>query len=170
MNWISQECPVVCSELPRDQGRSRVVRELKMIELDKRARSDNHPVCVRFHVASSAGFAVAHCVPQHSPSPLSSPSPPSSGSGSTGRCDSVTASTISAQSPTGGTHVFLQTNDMQMCDDKAHSTVKKIAIHNSVNSLRLRCSEQSICALLVHIHTFLTHLRCNYIRKPPKPH
>uniref|UniRef100_A0A667WIT2 C-type lectin domain containing 16A n=1 Tax=Myripristis murdjan TaxID=586833 RepID=A0A667WIT2_9TELE len=46
------------------------------------------------------GFAVAHCVSQHSPSPLSSPSPPSSGSGSTGRCDSVTASTISAQSPT----------------------------------------------------------------------
>uniref|UniRef100_A0A667WI10 C-type lectin domain containing 16A n=1 Tax=Myripristis murdjan TaxID=586833 RepID=A0A667WI10_9TELE len=49
------------------------------------------------------GFAVAHCVSQHSPSPLSSPSPPSSGSGSTGRCDSVTASTISAQSPTGNT-------------------------------------------------------------------
>uniref|UniRef100_A0A3B3UB81 C-type lectin domain containing 16A n=1 Tax=Poecilia latipinna TaxID=48699 RepID=A0A3B3UB81_9TELE len=45
------------------------------------------------------GFAVAHCVPQHSPSPLSSPSPPSSGSGSTGRCDSVTASTTSVQSP-----------------------------------------------------------------------
>ncbi|XP_036408056.1 protein CLEC16A isoform X3 [Megalops cyprinoides] len=47
------------------------------------------------------GFAVAQCVSQHSPSPLSSPSPPSSasGSGSTGRCDSVTPSTASAQSP-----------------------------------------------------------------------
>lgn len=53
---------------------------------------------------SRLGFAVAHCVSQHSPSPLSSPSPPSSGSGSTGRCDSVTASTISAQSPTGSSH------------------------------------------------------------------
>lgn len=53
---------------------------------------------------SHLGFAVAHCVSQHSPSPLSSPSPPSSGSGSTGRCDSVTASTISAQSPAGSCH------------------------------------------------------------------
>lgn len=54
---------------------------------------------------SHLGFAVAHCVSQHSPSPLSSPSPPSSGSGSTGRCDSVTASTISAQSPAGSFHL-----------------------------------------------------------------
>ncbi|KAJ8251102.1 hypothetical protein GJAV_G00217270 [Gymnothorax javanicus] len=47
------------------------------------------------------GFAVAQCVSLHSPSPLSSPSPPSSasGSGSTGRCDSITPSTASAQSP-----------------------------------------------------------------------
>ncbi|KAJ8387088.1 hypothetical protein AAFF_G00160280 [Aldrovandia affinis] len=47
------------------------------------------------------GFAVAQCVSQHSPSPVSSPSPPSSGSasGSTGRCDSVTPSTASAHSP-----------------------------------------------------------------------
>ncbi|XP_042169603.1 protein CLEC16A-like [Oncorhynchus tshawytscha] len=48
--------------------------------------------------ALEQGLQVAHCVSQHSPSPLSSPSPPSSGS--TGRCDSVTASTISANSPT----------------------------------------------------------------------
>lgn len=47
---------------------------------------------------------MAHSVSQHSPSPFSSPSPPSSGSGSTGRCDSVTASTISTQSPAGNTH------------------------------------------------------------------
>nr|XP_021151414.1 protein CLEC16A isoform X1 [Columba livia] len=50
------------------------------------------------------GFAVAQCINQHNPSPLSSPSP-SSGSGSTGRCDSVTASSTStpsvAQSPSG---------------------------------------------------------------------
>ncbi|KAJ7411080.1 Protein CLEC16A [Willisornis vidua] len=50
------------------------------------------------------GFAVAQCINQHNPSPLSSPSP-SSGSGSTGRCDSVTASSTStpsaAQSPAG---------------------------------------------------------------------
>lgn len=66
-------------------------------------RAPNDPTANRSVFASVdkvPGFAVAHCVSQHSPSPLSSPSPPSSGSGSTGRCDSVTASTLSAQSPT----------------------------------------------------------------------
>ncbi|KAM9843347.1 protein CLEC16A [Aulostomus maculatus] len=66
-------------------------------------RAPNDPTANRSVFASVdkvPGFAVAHCVSQHSPSPLSSPSPPSSGSGSTGRCDSVTASTISTQSPT----------------------------------------------------------------------
>uniref|UniRef100_A0A8C9YUT2 C-type lectin domain containing 16A n=1 Tax=Sander lucioperca TaxID=283035 RepID=A0A8C9YUT2_SANLU len=70
-------------------------------------RGPNDPTANRAVFASVdkvPGFAVAHCVSQHSPSPLSSPSPPSSGSGSTGRCDSVTASTISAQSPTGSSH------------------------------------------------------------------
>ncbi|XP_034045656.1 protein CLEC16A isoform X2 [Thalassophryne amazonica] len=65
-------------------------------------RAPNDPTANRSVFASVdkvPGFAVAHCMSQHSPSPLSSPSPPSSGSGSTGRCDSVTASTISAQSP-----------------------------------------------------------------------
>ncbi|XP_036004158.1 protein CLEC16A isoform X6 [Fundulus heteroclitus] len=65
-------------------------------------RAPNDPTASRSVFASVdkvPGFAVAHCVPQHSPSPLSSPSPPSSGSGSTGRCDSVTASTTSFQSP-----------------------------------------------------------------------
>uniref|UniRef100_A0A3Q3K1X6 Uncharacterized protein n=1 Tax=Monopterus albus TaxID=43700 RepID=A0A3Q3K1X6_MONAL len=67
-------------------------------------RAPNDPTANRSVFASAEkvpGFAVAQCVSQHSPSPLSSPSPPSSGSGSTGRCDSVTTSTISAQSPTG---------------------------------------------------------------------
>ncbi|XP_047427229.1 protein CLEC16A isoform X2 [Mugil cephalus] len=66
-------------------------------------RAPNDPTATRSVFASVdkvPGFAVAHCVPQHTPSPLSSPSPPSSGSGSTGRCDSVTASSTSAQSPT----------------------------------------------------------------------
>uniref|UniRef100_M3ZDB9 C-type lectin domain containing 16A n=1 Tax=Xiphophorus maculatus TaxID=8083 RepID=M3ZDB9_XIPMA len=70
-------------------------------------RAPNDPTANRSVFASVdkvPGFAVAHCVPQHSPSPLSSPSPPSSGSGSTGRCDSVTASTTSVQSPSGSTH------------------------------------------------------------------
>uniref|UniRef100_A0A671XTA0 C-type lectin domain containing 16A n=1 Tax=Sparus aurata TaxID=8175 RepID=A0A671XTA0_SPAAU len=54
-------------------------------------RAPNDPTANRSVFASVdkvPGFAVAHCVSQHSPSPLSSPSPPSSGSGSTGRCDS----------------------------------------------------------------------------------
>ncbi|XP_045075573.1 protein CLEC16A-like, partial [Coregonus clupeaformis] len=70
---------------------------------DQSRRAPNDPTSQRSVFASVdkvPGFAVAHCVSQHSPSPLSSPSPPSSGSGSTGRCDSVTASTISANSPT----------------------------------------------------------------------
>lgn len=70
---------------------------------DQSRRAPNDPTAQRSMFASVdkvPGFAVAHCVSQHSPSPLSSPSPPSSGSGSTGRCDSVTASTISANSPT----------------------------------------------------------------------
>uniref|UniRef100_A0A3Q2YGJ0 C-type lectin domain containing 16A n=1 Tax=Hippocampus comes TaxID=109280 RepID=A0A3Q2YGJ0_HIPCM len=65
-------------------------------------RAPNDPTASRAVFASVdkvPGFAVAHCVSQHTPSPLSSPSTPSSGSGSTGRCDSVTTSTISAQSP-----------------------------------------------------------------------
>ncbi|XP_043956765.1 protein CLEC16A isoform X6 [Gambusia affinis] len=65
-------------------------------------RAPNDPAANRSVFASVdkvPGFAVAHYVPQHSPSPVSSPSPPSSGSGSTGRCDSVTASTTSVQSP-----------------------------------------------------------------------
>ncbi|XP_057717169.1 protein CLEC16A isoform X3 [Corythoichthys intestinalis] len=66
-------------------------------------RAPNDPTANRAvfgSVDKVPGFAVAHCVSQHTPSPLSSPSTPSSGSGSTGRCDSVTTSTISAQSPT----------------------------------------------------------------------
>uniref|UniRef100_A0A6Q2XDN5 C-type lectin domain containing 16A n=1 Tax=Esox lucius TaxID=8010 RepID=A0A6Q2XDN5_ESOLU len=66
---------------------------------DQSRRAPNDPTAQRSVFASVdkvPGFAVAHCVSQHSPSPLSSPSPPSSGSGSTGRCDSITASTLSA--------------------------------------------------------------------------
>ncbi|KAM8825629.1 protein CLEC16A isoform 3-T3 [Synchiropus picturatus] len=62
----------------------------------------------RMKMQRIAGFAVAHCVSLHSPSPLSSPSTPSSGSGSTGRRDSVTTSTISAQSPADD-GMFLET-------------------------------------------------------------
>ncbi|XP_059929405.1 protein CLEC16A isoform X1 [Gadus macrocephalus] len=69
-------------------------------------RAPNDPTASRALFASVdkvPGFAVAHCVAQHSPSPLSSPSPPSSSgtgsTGSTGRCDSVAASTISSRSP-----------------------------------------------------------------------
>uniref|UniRef100_A0A3Q2CI03 C-type lectin domain containing 16A n=1 Tax=Cyprinodon variegatus TaxID=28743 RepID=A0A3Q2CI03_CYPVA len=73
-------------------------------------RAPNDPTANRSVFASVdkvPGFAVAHCVPQHSPSPLSSPSPPSSGSGSTGRCDSVTASSASFQSPSGNPYTEL---------------------------------------------------------------
>uniref|UniRef100_A0A8C4V4X7 C-type lectin domain containing 16A n=1 Tax=Falco tinnunculus TaxID=100819 RepID=A0A8C4V4X7_FALTI len=72
---------------------------------DHSRRGSSDPTVQRSVFASVdkvPGFAVAQCINQHNPSPLSSPSP-SSGSGSTGRCDSVTASSTStpsaAQSP-----------------------------------------------------------------------
>lgn len=71
----------------------------RFYEQSRRAPNDPTARSVFASVDKVPGFAVAHCMAQHSPSPLSSPSPPSSGSGSTGRCDSVTASTTSAQSP-----------------------------------------------------------------------
>ncbi|XP_075371633.1 protein CLEC16A isoform X2 [Mycteria americana] len=74
---------------------------------DQSRRGSSDPTVQRSVFASVdkvPGFAVAQCINQHNPSPLSSPSP-SSGSGSTGRCDSVTASSTStpsaAQSPSG---------------------------------------------------------------------
>ncbi|KAM9598539.1 protein CLEC16A isoform 2-T2 [Morphnus guianensis] len=73
---------------------------------DQSRRGSSDPTVQRSVFASVdkvPGFAVAQCINQHNPSPLSSPSP-SSGSGSTGRCDSVTASSTSTpavQSPSG---------------------------------------------------------------------
>ncbi|XP_074696964.1 protein CLEC16A isoform X2 [Strix aluco] len=76
---------------------------------DQSRRGSSDPTVQRSVFASVdkvPGFAVAQCINQHNPSPLSSPSP-SSGSGSTGRCDSVTASSTStpsaAQSPSDDT-------------------------------------------------------------------
>ncbi|NXU09477.1 CL16A protein, partial [Pardalotus punctatus] len=70
---------------------------------DQSRRGSSDPTVQRSVFASVdkvPGFAVAQCINQHNPSPLSSPSP---SSGSTGRCDSVTASSTStpsaAQSP-----------------------------------------------------------------------
>uniref|UniRef100_A0A3B3Z9J1 Uncharacterized protein n=1 Tax=Periophthalmus magnuspinnatus TaxID=409849 RepID=A0A3B3Z9J1_9GOBI len=90
-------------------------------------RSPNDPTASRSVFASVdkvPGFAVAHCVSQHSPSPLSSPSPPSSGSGSTGRCDSVTNSTVSTQSPAGNTHMYTQTGLLKGLDTVFYVIVK----------------------------------------------
>uniref|UniRef100_A0A8C4ZF64 C-type lectin domain containing 16A n=1 Tax=Gadus morhua TaxID=8049 RepID=A0A8C4ZF64_GADMO len=93
-------------------------------------RAPNDPTASRALFASVdkvPGFAVAHCVSQHSPSPLSSPSPPSSSgtgsTGSTGRCDSVTASTISAHSPAGNarTHTRLYTHTHTHTPTKVHT-------------------------------------------------
>ncbi|XP_009956721.1 PREDICTED: LOW QUALITY PROTEIN: protein CLEC16A-like, partial [Leptosomus discolor] len=70
---------------------------------DQSRRGSSDPTVQRSVFASVdkvPGFAVAQCINQHNQSPLSSPSP---SSGSTGRCDSVTASSTStpsaAQSP-----------------------------------------------------------------------
>ncbi|XP_053936198.1 protein CLEC16A isoform X1 [Cuculus canorus] len=72
---------------------------------DQSRRGSSDPTVQRSVFASVdkvPGFAVAQCINQHNPSPLSSPSP---SSGSTGHCDSVTASSTStpsaSQSPSG---------------------------------------------------------------------
>ncbi|NXA37505.1 CL16A protein, partial [Eudromia elegans] len=65
---------------------------------DQSRRGSSDPTVQRSVFASVdkvPGFAVAQCINQHSASPLSSPSP---SSGSTGRCDSVTASSTSTPS------------------------------------------------------------------------
>ncbi|KAG7459469.1 hypothetical protein MATL_G00210970 [Megalops atlanticus] len=86
------------------QGAASCSQQLPFRFYDQARRGLSDPSSQRSVFASVdkvPGFAVAQCVSQHSPFPLSSPSPPSSasGSGSTGRCDSVTPSTASAQSP-----------------------------------------------------------------------
>uniref|UniRef100_A0A8C6ZPP8 C-type lectin domain containing 16A n=1 Tax=Nothoprocta perdicaria TaxID=30464 RepID=A0A8C6ZPP8_NOTPE len=77
---------------------------------DQSRRGSSDPAVQRSVFASVdkvPGFAVAQCINQHGASPLSSPSP---SSGSTGRCDSVTASSTStpsaAQSPAGIKSLF----------------------------------------------------------------
>ncbi|XP_077590804.1 protein CLEC16A isoform X1 [Stigmatopora nigra] len=88
-------------------------------------RAPNDPTANRAvfgSVDKVPGFAVAHCVSQHTPSPLSSPSTPSSGSGSTGRCDSVTTSTISAQSPTDDGTFLENTPPSSSCGDIEESS------------------------------------------------
>ncbi|KFO75754.1 Protein CLEC16A, partial [Cuculus canorus] len=65
---------------------------------DQSRRGSSDPTVQRSVFASVdkvPGFAVAQCINQHNPSPLSSPSP---SSGSTGHCDSVTASSTSTPS------------------------------------------------------------------------
>ncbi|XP_074014520.1 protein CLEC16A isoform X1 [Numenius arquata] len=86
-------------------GHSSAAQHLPFRFYDQSRRGSSDPTVQRSVFASVdkvPGFAVAQCINQHNSSPLSSPSP-SSGSGSTGRCDSVTASSTStpsaAQSP-----------------------------------------------------------------------
>jgi len=99
------------------------------------------------------GFAVAHCVSQHSPSP----STPSSGSGSTGRCDSVTASTVSAQSPTGSSHTHTHTH--------THTHSIHIPSHTDYG---LKCQIKSfwetfnILTLCVCVCVCVCHTSCTY--------
>ncbi|NXP51140.1 CL16A protein, partial [Heliornis fulica] len=86
-------------------GSAATAQHLPFRFYDQSRRGSSDPTVQRSVFASVdkvPGFAVAQCINQHNLSPLSSPSP-SSGSGSTGRCDSVTASSTStpsaAQSP-----------------------------------------------------------------------
>ncbi|XP_054616389.1 protein CLEC16A isoform X2 [Dunckerocampus dactyliophorus] len=107
----------------------------RFYEQSRRAPSD--PTASRAVFASVdkvPGFAVAHCVSQHSPSPLSSPSTPSSGSGSTGRCDSVTASSISAQSPTDDGTFLEHTPLASSCGEVAEGGVEEVTSAPSTQS------------------------------------
>ncbi|XP_074774968.1 protein CLEC16A isoform X3 [Athene noctua] len=109
---------------------------------DQSRRGSSDPTVQRSVFASVdkvPGFAVAQCINQHNPSPVSSPSP-SSGSGSTGRCDSVTASSTStpsaAQSPSDDTSAPEQPqmtiSGQMMLTDETLSAVSK----SSKNALK----------------------------------
>ncbi|XP_055660555.1 protein CLEC16A isoform X5 [Falco peregrinus] len=83
---------------------------------DHSRRGSSDPTVQRSVFASVdkvPGFAVAQCINQHNPSPLSSPSP-SSGSGSTGRCDSVTASSTSTPSAAQSPSVLLSVVEVSL--------------------------------------------------------
>uniref|UniRef100_A0A669QFQ7 C-type lectin domain containing 16A n=1 Tax=Phasianus colchicus TaxID=9054 RepID=A0A669QFQ7_PHACC len=111
---------------------------------DHARRGSSDPTVQRSVFASVdkvPGFAVAQCINQHHPSPLSSPSP-SSGSGSTGRCDSVAASSAStpsvAQSPSDDSSAPEQprttvSGQMTLTDEtlSAVSKSSKSAVKNS---------------------------------------
>ncbi|KAF1454087.1 Protein CLEC16A, partial [Spheniscus demersus] len=111
---------------------------------DQSRRGSSDPTVQRSVFASVdkvPGFAVAQCINQHNPSPLSSPSP-SSGSGSTGRCDSVTASSTStpsaAQSPSDDTSAPEQPqmtiSGQTMLTDETLSAVSKSSKNAVKNS------------------------------------
>ncbi len=101
---LSSSTPVTCISCKRPANLT-TPQHLPFRFYDHARRGSSDPTVQRSVFASVdkvPGFAVAQCINQHHPSPLSSPSP-SSGSGSTGRCDSVAASSAStpsvAQSP-----------------------------------------------------------------------
>ncbi|NWX74135.1 CL16A protein, partial [Alca torda] len=110
---------------------------------DQSRRGSSDPTVQRSVFASVdkvPGFAVAQCINQHNPSPLSSPSP-SSGSGSTGRCDSVTASSTStpaAQSPSDDASAPEQPqmtiSGQTMLTDETLSAVSKSSKNSVKNS------------------------------------
>uniref|UniRef100_A0A669QFQ0 C-type lectin domain containing 16A n=1 Tax=Phasianus colchicus TaxID=9054 RepID=A0A669QFQ0_PHACC len=98
---------------------------------DHARRGSSDPTVQRSVFASVdkvPGFAVAQCINQHHPSPLSSPSP-SSGSGSTGRCDSVAASSAStpsvAQSPSAPEQPRTTVSGQMTLTDETLSAVSK---------------------------------------------
>uniref|UniRef100_A0A8C0C105 C-type lectin domain containing 16A n=1 Tax=Buteo japonicus TaxID=224669 RepID=A0A8C0C105_9AVES len=106
---------------------------------DQSRRGSSDPTVQRSVFASVdkvPGFAVAQCINQHNPSPLSSPSP-SSGSGSTGRCDSVTASSTSTpavQSPSAPEQPQMTISGQMMLTDETLSAVSKSSKNAVKNS------------------------------------
>uniref|UniRef100_A0A8C9ELW7 C-type lectin domain containing 16A n=1 Tax=Pavo cristatus TaxID=9049 RepID=A0A8C9ELW7_PAVCR len=107
---------------------------------DHARRGSSDPTVQRSVFASVdkvPGFAVAQCINQHHPSPLSSPSP-SSGSGSTGRCDSVAASSAStpsvAQSPSAPEQPRTTVSGQMTLTDETLSAVSKSSKNAVKNS------------------------------------
>ncbi|NXK96253.1 CL16A protein, partial [Formicarius rufipectus] len=155
---------------------------------DQSRRGSSDPTVQRSVFASVdkvPGFAVAQCINQHNPSPLSSPSP-SSGSGSTGRCDSVTASSTStpsvAQSPSDDPSApehpqmallsqTMSTDETPPAVSKANKTAGKISDPETANlSPSLIPAQQPTISLITDDNTDTLSVESLTLVPPVDPH
>ncbi|KAF1662682.1 Protein CLEC16A, partial [Aptenodytes patagonicus] len=169
-------------------GSAATAQHLPFRFYDQSRRGSSDPTVQRSVFASVdkvPGFAVAQCINQHNPSPLSSPSP-SSGSGSTGRCDSVTASSTStpsaAQSPSDDTsapeqpqmtisgQTMLTDETLSAVSKSSKNTVKNSDIETANLSPSLIPAQQPTISLITDDNTDALSVESLTLVPPVDPH